>query len=57
MSTGEPTVQTEAAVLRAVRAGDEPALAALAERYRRQLHASGERGRGVWVDLRHSRYR
>ena len=38
MSTTPLAREAEAAVLRAIHAGDEPAFQALAEPYRRQLH-------------------
>jgi len=50
MSTSQASLQTEAAVLRAVRAGDEPAFTALAERYRRQLHVHCYRMLGSFDD-------
>src|SRR5919202_1557532 len=50
MCPGQPAAQTEEAVRRAVRAGDEPAFTALAERYRRQLHVHCYRMLGSFED-------
>lgn len=51
MSRGDPPPQTEeAAVIAAVRAGEEAAFTALAERYRRQLHVHCYRMLGSFDD-------